>query len=218
MRPGDSDHSRRVKRHLLFLAALGLAGAALGLRAAAAESPATAPLSEAPIVATAHLLAPADFRPWDAASLQALEAKLADFERTQHVRILVRFHAKSPTGEEDKVPGAYMRALSTKLGTIEGGVLVVYFLDEPDWRMWLADSLTPKFTGKSGTAKELTKSGAIHDAKEAFFAEVTAKANAAFTPGMKVPDPKQYPANHPKRLALHAEAMVDGLIARLGTK
>lgn len=152
------------------------------------------------------------------AELAALETKLTRFERESGIRILIRFHGKSPSEAEDEVPGDYMRVLSRKLGTIERGVLVVYFLDEPDWRMWLADPLTPQFTGKSGTAKELTASGAIHDAKEAFFAEVTAKADAAFKAAMKNADVKEFPANHPKRIALHAGATVDGLIAKLGTK
>ncbi|MDB6113281.1 MAG: hypothetical protein JWQ62_226, partial [Lacunisphaera sp.] len=90
-----------------------------------------------------HLADPGKLLPSDPAWTKSVETKLTAFERTAGIRILVEFHLKSPPAEEDKVPGAYMSALSRKLGTLQHGVLVVYFADDPDWRVWIGDELTP---------------------------------------------------------------------------
>lgn len=155
----------------------------------------------------AHIDDPGWLLPADAAWMKGLNAKLDAFERTAGVKVLVQIHLKAPPAEEDKVPGAYMRALAARLGVIRHGVLVVYFADDPDWRVWLGDELTPAFTGKAGSVKELTDSGVIHDVKEAFLKAAFAKADAAFAAR-----PKGTPAQH---LALQAEALVDGLIDKL---
>ena len=105
--------------------------------------------------------------PSDPAWSSALNEKLATFKAAHGITFIVRLQPKSPTAEEDKVPGAYMRSLAAKLGTAQSGIVAVYFADEDDWRLWVGDELTAKFSDKTGTPKELTKSGAIHDAKEA---------------------------------------------------
>ena len=138
---------------------------------------------------------------------QSVEAKLAGFEQTAGVRMIVQFHAKSPSAEEDKVPGAYMHALAAKLDVARHGVLVVYFADDPDWRVWIGDELTARFAGKPGTVRELTDSGAIHDAKEAMLTAARGKAEAGFK---KSPTPT--PAQH---LALQTDALIEALFARL---
>lgn len=109
-----------------------------------------------------------------------LESRLLEYEAKSGIRILVQFHAKSPPAAEDQVPGAYMRALAERLGTRQRGVLVVYFADDPDWRIWIGDDLAAQFAGKSGTVAELTASKAIHDVKEALLASARAKAEAAY--------------------------------------
>ena len=179
---------------LWFLCLLVLLGCAspTGLRAAKA---------------LAHLDDPAQLLPADPAGVKALEARLAEFERTSGIRILVQFHAKSPSAEEDKVPGAYMSALSGKLGTLQRGVLVVYFADDPDWRIWIGDELTSTFAGKSGTVKELTDSRAIHDVKEILLASAHAKADSAFAVLQKAP-----PTNQAPSAALHLRLETDELL------
>ena len=112
---------------------------------------------------------------------------LEEFERKTGTRIVVQFHAKSPPEAEDKVPGAYMSALSTKMGLIEKGILVVYFADDPDWRIWFGNQVAPVFAGKlDKTAPELTKDGSIHEAKEAFLA----KCHTEFLETYKISEPK----------------------------
>ena len=160
---------------------------------------------------------PAALLPQDPAGRKELEARLAAFERSSGIRILMQFHAKSPPADEDKVAGAYMRALSGRLGTLQHGVLVVYFADDPDWRVWIGDDLAPVFAGKPGTVKELTASGAIHDVKEALLTNAKAKADAAFgalrqaAPADRPPTPAQY-------LRLQTDALLEALMAKLGPK
>ena len=146
-----------------------------------------------------------------------MEAKLASFETSTRIRIVLQFHLKSPPADEDKKPGAYMSGLATKLGIIKGGVLVVFFADDPDWRVWVGDALTPKFVGRLGSAKEFTESGAMHEAKEAFLSRSLAEADTAFsaikkalsTGGSLTPG---------KQLTLQADALIDGLRSKLGPK
>lgn len=147
--------------------------------------------------------------PW----AQGLESKLAAFERTAGIRVLIRLQLKSPAEAEDKVPGAYMRALATELGVIRDGVLVVYFADDPDWRVWIGDELTPRFMGKAGTAEEFTASGTIHEAKEALLKETLAQADDTLA-WLKKAAPKQVPPAGLK-VVLQADSLADGLIGRL---
>jgi len=143
------------------------------------------------------------------ARARALEAKLLEFRRKSGVTIVFIFAQTSPTEEEDKVPGAVMRALSARQGLIEDGVLVAHFPVDDDWRVWIGNKLASRFAGKPGTAQELTESGAMHDAKEAWFEKVNARADAilkARTAGES--DPKE-------KLAVTADAIADGLIERL---
>lgn len=147
--------------------------------------------------------------PW----AQGLESKLAAFERSAGIRVLIRLQPTSPAAEEDKVPGASMRDLAARLGVIRDGVLVVYFADDPDWRVWIGDELAPRFVRKAGTAEEFTASGAIHEAKEALLKESLDQAEATLA-WLKRAAPKQNPPAGLK-IALQADALADGLIRRL---
>ncbi|MDI1249737.1 MAG: hypothetical protein PSV13_12805 [Lacunisphaera sp.] len=162
----------------------------------------------APHVDDAGGLLPAG-SPW----AQGLESKLVSFERTAGIRVLIRLQLKSPTAVEDKVPGAYMRDLANKLGVIRDGVLVVYFADDPDWRVWIGDELTPRFMGRAGTAEEFTASGAMHETKEAMLQECLDQAEATLA-WLKRAAPKQTPPVGLK-IVLQADALADGLIRRL---
>ena len=164
-----------------------------------------------------HLDDPAQMLPADPAAAPNLEARLAAFEQTSGIRILVQFHAKSPSAEEDKVPGAYMSALSRQLGTLPHGVLVVYFADDPDWRIWIGDDLAAKFAGRPGTVQELTANKAIHDVKEALLTAARTKADAAFAKLQKAAPPDR-PPSAAQNLRLQTDALIDALVARLGPK
>jgi hypothetical protein len=164
-----------------------------------------------------HFDDPGKLLPSDSAWARAVDARLDAFERATGIKILVEFHLKSPSAEEDKVPGAYMSALSARLGTLRHGVLVVYFADDPDWRVWVGDELTPAFAGKPGTVKELTASGAIHEVKEAMLAAARAKADAAFAELQKTA-PAGQPPTPAQHLALQTDALLDALIGKLSPK
>ena len=175
---------------------------------------ALAGLSAAPIPPVAvHVGDPAGLLAAERLGAIDLEARLLDFEAKTGIRILVQFHAKSPSAAEDQVPGAYMRALAVHLGTRQHGVLVVYFADDPDWRIWIGDDLAAQFAGQPGTVGELTASKAIHDVKEALLASAHAKAEAAFAALQKSSSPT--PAQH---LVLQTNAVLDALMSRLTPK
>ena len=195
-----------MKNPVLFCSMLSLAIALSAGLAMRAES--TAPLA-AP--ASRSVDDPGHLLPAGVAGKMA--SKLEDFEHRSGIQVIVQFHQKSPPEAEDKVPGAYMAALSGKLGTRRHGVLVVYFADDPDWRVWIGDELAARFVGKAGTVQELTASDAIHNTKEAMFNSAHAKAEAAFAtlqksaPVTALPTPAQH-------LQLQTEALLEAVMAK----
>jgi hypothetical protein len=148
---------------------------------------------------------------------KACEGQLTAYEQATGIKILVQFHLKSPTAEEDKKPGAYMHALARKLGVDRGGVLVVYFNDDPDWRVWIGDGLTNRFTGKPGSVEELTASGAIHEVKEAMLTAARSKAEAAVDQAKKSA-PAGKPLTTAQHLAFEADALLEALKAKFAPK
>ncbi len=142
--------------------------------------------------------------------LQALAPKFVAFEHDTHAKIAIHTQLKSPTEEEDSVPGAYMHALATKRGLSEKGVLIGYFADEGDWRVWIGDELVERFTGKKGTVKELTDNKAIHDVKDALLetAEADGDALAKKAAGEREPTKAE-------RAQAQGEALVEALRMRL---
>ncbi|HUR59218.1 MAG TPA: peptidylprolyl isomerase [Opitutaceae bacterium] len=166
---------------------------------------------------TAHFDDSAKLLPTEPPRAKNYNYKLANFERATGIRIVARMMAKSPSAQEDKVPGAYMRALAGKLGVAQRGALLAYFADEDDWRAWLGDESTPAFVGRSATAKEFTESGAMHEAKEAFLDAARATGNADFLKQQKSAPPDR-PVLPQQQLKLQADALLDGLINKLEPK
>lgn len=166
---------------------------------------------------TAHFDDPAKVLPVDPPRAKNFNFKLANFERSTGLKMVARILAQSPTAAEDAQPGAYMRALAAKLGTDRRGALAVYFADEKDWRVWIGDDSAAAFVGRPGTAAELTKSGAIHDQKEAFLQQAQATGDADFERQQKTspPDRQLVPG---QRVKLQTDAILDGLLMRLEPK
>jgi hypothetical protein len=163
----------------------------------------------------AHFDDPDHLLPTTPPQAPAFNAKLAQLERTTGLRFFVRLLANSPTPAEDAKPGAFMRALAVRFGTDRKGLLAVYFADEDDWRLWIGDELTPRFTGKRGTVQELTDSDAIHDVKEAFLKSAQASAAAEFKRQQEARAAARQPSLPPgQHIKLQADAIVDGLIAK----
>lgn len=184
---------------------------AVGCLAGASALAAAAPNRTAHIDDTAHLLPPI---PGD---LDVLEGRLADFESRTGIKILVEFHERSPSANEDKVPGAYMRTLSARLGVREHGVLLVYFGEDGDWRVWIGDDLTARFAGKPGTVKQLTASGAIHDVKEAMLESIRAKADVALATLQKNLPGDELPSQA-ERARVQLDALLEALMAKFAPK
>ena len=97
---------------------------------------------------------------------------------------------------------------------LEGGVLVVYFADEGDWRVWIGDDLTARFVGRPGPAAEFTESGAMHEVKERWLAEVFAERDHAWAHWQQVAHATPRPED---RVGFTAKAMADGLMAKFST-
>jgi hypothetical protein len=77
--------------------------------------------------------------------------------------------------------------------------------------------LTSRFAGRSGTAKELTDSGAMHEAKEPFLKAATATGDADYERQKKsLPTDRQPPPG--QRIKLQTDAILDGLIFKLEPK
>jgi hypothetical protein len=198
--PFAAPMSRIMPRLLLSLLVLSFSICLSSLRAA---SP------------TAHIDDPHSLLPPDLKWTKAWDQKLSEFEQAHRIKIFVEFHPKSPSEEEDKKPGAYMQALSLKRGVDRKGVLVVYFADEDDWRVWISDDLTAIFAGHEGTAEELTKSGAMHREKEAFLKGAHDKAEAAFDAQKRAATAQQQPGAA-QRVRLNTEALLSDLLVKLG--
>jgi cyclophilin family peptidyl-prolyl cis-trans isomerase len=165
----------------------------------------------------AHFDDPSKLLPAEPPRAKNFNYKLANFERATGVKIVARLMPKSPSADEDKVPGAYMKALAGKFGVAQRGALVAYFADDDDWRVWLGDESTAAFVGRAGTAKEFTASGAMHEAKEAFLKAARATGEADFLKQQKSSPPDRQPSPQ-QRLKLRADALLDGLIQKLEPK
>jgi cyclophilin family peptidyl-prolyl cis-trans isomerase len=156
---------------------------------------------------------PEHLLPVDPPRAKNFNYKLANFERATGLKIVARLMAKSPSPEDDAKPGVYMHALAERLGVAQRGILVAYFADEDDWRVWIGDELTSRFVGHPGTVQELTRSKAIHDTKEAFLKAAHDAGEADFAqqkasaPADRQPPPGQ-------RIKLHTDAILDALILK----
>ncbi|MBL9205871.1 MAG: hypothetical protein JNN01_12335 [Opitutaceae bacterium] len=151
----------------------------------------------------------------ETAWLAGCSDKLEAFARVTGVKVVVRLLAKSPTADEDKVPGAFMHALARRLAVDERGALVVYFADEKEFRVWIGDACAAAFVGQQGTAKEFTENGRMHEAKEAFLTAAETGSQAVYAAAQRAA-PAGKPVAEALRVTLHVDAIVDGLIARLG--
>jgi len=181
-----------------------------------ADSPAEA-LAKAEPGPASHFDDPDHLLPQDVPRAKNFNFKLANFERVTGVRIVGRFFAKEPPAEEDKVPGAYMKALAEKVGTAQHGAVAAYFAAEDDWRIWFSEEAAAHFLGHPATPSDLVSEGPLHQVKTAFMDAAVAEGNAAFerqkqsSPPDKQPPPAQ-------RLKLQTDAMLDGLILKLEPK
>ena len=82
------------------------------------------------------------------------------------------------------------------------------------WRVWVGDTLTPRFVGRPGTAEEFTRSGAMHDAKEALLQAAEKERDEAFARQQRTSPPDRQPTPAQK-VKLHTDAVLDRLIMRL---
>jgi cyclophilin family peptidyl-prolyl cis-trans isomerase len=149
--------------------------------------------------------------PQDVPRAKNFNFKLANFERITGVKLVARIFAKAPTEEEDKIPGAYMKALAEQVGTAQHGAVAAYFAADDDWRIWFSEEAAARFLGHTPTAADLVAEGPLHQVKTAFMDAAIAEGNAAFERQKQSSPPAQ-------RLKLQTDAMLDGLIIKLEPK
>ncbi|HWA26229.1 MAG TPA: peptidylprolyl isomerase [Lacunisphaera sp.] len=157
---------------------------------------------------------PSGLIPVDPPRAKNFNFKLANYERTTGLKIKARLFAKSPTEAEDKVPGAFMRALAARIGADQRGVAVAYFADENDWRMWISDDLVPAFLGRPARTEDLADGGPLHQAKAALMEKAQADGDAAFVAQQKTA-PAEQPPPPGQRIKLQTDAILDALLIRL---
>ena len=148
---------------------------------------------------------------------KAFNFKLANFERATGAKLAARLFAKAPPAAEDAQPGAYMRALATKLGVAPRGVLAVYFAADQAWRVWIGDDVTAAFLGHPALAGDLGEGGNLHQVKEALLAVAQAQGNADFVAQQKAATPGMQPSPA-QQLKLQTDALLDRLIFQLEPK
>ncbi len=186
----------------------------LAARRAQARTYAALPSAKPEPGPAAHFDDPTGLLPTEPARAKYFNYKLANIERATGLRIVARLFARSPTAAEDAQPGAFMRGLASKFGTAERGAVVAYFADEAEWRVWLGDGSTSAFVGEPGNAAEFTRSGRMHEVKEAFLKSVAAAGDAEFARQQRAaPADRPLPKN--QRLKVHTDALLDQLIFRL---
>jgi cyclophilin family peptidyl-prolyl cis-trans isomerase len=161
----------------------------------------------------AHFDDPDRLLPTEVPRARNFNFKLANYERATGRRIVARLFAKSPPAAEDAVPGAWMRTLADKLGVAKTGVLVVYFADESDWRVWIGDDLVSDFLGRPATPADLAEGAAVHQAKEALFAQVEALAQSYTAQARTQRGPDQ-PLRPSDLIKYSTDAMLDTLLLR----
>jgi cyclophilin family peptidyl-prolyl cis-trans isomerase len=139
--------------------------------------------------------------------------KLANFERTTGVKVVGRMFAHIPDPKADEVPGATMRALAATLGVAKDGVLVAYFADDKDWRVWIGDDLVPVFLGRPVADGDLKDGGALHNAKMKLIDDAIAKGDAVFATQQKNAPPDR-PLHPYQQVKLQTDALLDALLFR----
>ncbi|HTH49009.1 MAG TPA: peptidylprolyl isomerase [Candidatus Limnocylindria bacterium] len=159
----------------------------------------------------AHFDDPDKLLPTDPARAKHFNFKLANFERATGRKIYARVLAHAPAGLEGNQLGRYLKEQAKLLGVAEKGVLAIYFADRQEWRLWVGDALLPAFkkgaTAADGTVNQLE----LHEAKQAFFAEARAKADAAIAYAVQHA-PADQPVPENQKLKLWTDAILDGLI------
>ncbi len=167
---------------------------------------------------TAHFHDPDKLLPQEIPRERNFNFKLANFERVTGVRIVGRIFAKEPPADQDKVPGAYMRALAEQLGTAKRGALVAYFAEEDDWRIWIGDESTAAFFGGATTPTDLAPGGAFHKVKDAFIEAAMQAGDAMMAKQQRELPPADRPTTPAQRLKLRTDNVLDGLIFKLEPK
>ena len=165
----------------------------------------------------AHFDDPDKLLPTEPARARHFNFKLANFERATGRKIVARIFAKLPAGIEDGQIGQFVHDTARQLGVDKEGALALYIADRDDWRLWIGDAWLPAFKQSAAPDGGPINQPELHEAKQAFFAEARAKADAAIAYAAKNATPNQ-PLTAGQKIKLRTDVVLDGLIFRFEPK
>ena len=157
---------------------------------------------------TAHFDDPDKLLPDDPPRADSFNFKLANLQRATGLKIYARVLRKIDPADAKLQPGAIAKRYAGKLGVLADGAMVLYFADEDEWALWIADPLLPAFNPKGAD---------LHDAKQAFLAPLKAQVEA-YTAEMAKTLPPRQTVSRGMKIKYRLDAVLDGLILRLEPK
>jgi cyclophilin family peptidyl-prolyl cis-trans isomerase len=139
--------------------------------------------------------------------------KLANYERANGVRILMRLTAKYEPDTPGQRPGSHVGVLARRLSLTPDDILAVHFADLDYWGVWFGENRLAQLMGRSDTVKEFMRDGALHQAKQALIASAQAQAGV-YLAEAEAAAPQDKPLTDAQKIKLRVDGMVDILIEK----
>ena len=171
-------------------------------------------VAKAPKAPAPHFADPDELLPLDPPRAKTFDVKLANVERATGLKLYVRLFKQFVPDTPAQRPGNFAGALVRKLAIDPDCVLAVYFADIREWGLWIGEKHVTRFMGRAGTVAEFTRSGALHEAKQALLASAQAEADALIADA-EGKAPAGQPVAASQKTKLLVDAVLDALILRL---
>lgn len=196
------DRMTRVVIHRLGPAAQAFRADAEWFAALAAQAPRAAP---------PHFEDAEGLLPSEPPRARAFDTKLANVARSTGVRLYARLEKTFTPGTPAQRPGNYAGDLARRLRIAEQAVLAVYFADLDQWGLWIPEQRLPHFMGRPGTLAEFTRTGELHQTKQAFLDSARAEADRLIAEAAQTA-PADRPLTPQQIAKLKVDALLDALI------
>ena len=170
-------------------------------------------LAQSPHAAPPHFEDPDGVLPSDPPRAKLFEQQLANLERATGLKLYARVFKTFTPATPAQRPGNFTVALAKKLRLPPDAVLAIHFADTKQWGLWIGDDRLPAFMGRSGTVRDFTRGGALHEAKQALLAEAARQAETTIAETAAAAPPDQ-PPGAAQKTKLHVDAVLDALILK----
>ena len=171
-------------------------------------------VAKTPKAVVAHFDDPDGLLPTTPPRAKGFDWKLANFQRATSIKVYARLFEKFTPDNPGQRPGNLVGTFAHDMALPPDSVLAVYFRDTNTWGLWVGEALLPKFIKRSGSLAELTKDGALHQAKQDFLNAVKAEAERAISEAVKAAAPDK-PMSDAQKTKLNVDALIDALILKL---